>query len=573
MKETTLRTKQILAFSVIILSFLLIMTVLFLWFIQTIRQMTYDKMQAQAKYYLETYEKEISHVRGLQAEFFNSRNLAFLVNTEIKLDDYEKRNTLLSLQEKLDSIAGTSNIVQDCIFYLPDSQYKLTQSDVRKMSPSDYEKMEEYLSYGQDAVYYDGTNFCSVLRGRREGDVPYLFVMVFSTEQIKKQLDIFNTGENSGNFIYNEECDEMVEATDSQYRGMNILKQLEKDETGEYKKVQEISSDGTNFLVFVGGRGTLGFFVQYIEESSIMRFVIVSWIYLLVAVLVMIGMSIFFIAYTNRIIHKPMGELLKAFEHVKEGDLNQMIYCDQKGEFAYIYEGFNEMQSQLKQKIDEVYVQTNLAQKAQLKQLQAQINPHFLYNSFFILSRRIKREDYENAEQFAKHLGNYFQFITRNGSDDVRLSQEVAHARSYAQIQSIRFAGRLEIQFEDLPEKFNDIMVPRLILQPLLENAFNHGLENHSSDGRLRISFFNQESNLTIRVEDNVEETTDEMIDKLKHRLENSQDCIEVTGIINIHKRLQGYFNNGAGVTVARSEMGGIAVSIYITCIGEGISK
>lgn len=564
MKKTTLRTKQIVAFSVIIISFVLIMITLYLRFIQAIRETTYEKMQGQAKYYLETYETEISHVRGLQAEFFNSRNLAFLANTEITLDDYEKREILLSLQEKLDSIAGASNMVQDCIFYLPENGYKLTQSDVRKMNTLDYGEMEQYLSYSQDSVYFDGEQFYSILSGRKDNDVPYVFVMIFSTEQIQKQLGIFNTGDNSGDFIYNEEFGALIESVESNYNGNDILSKLEKDENGEFKEVQEIRDKGTNFLVFVGGNGTLGLFVQYVEESSIMRFIMVSWIYLIAALIVMIGMSVFFIAYTNRIIHKPMGELLKAFEHVKEGDLDHPIYREQEDEFAYMYEGFNEMQSQLKQKINEVYIQTNLAQKAQLKQLQAQINPHFLYNSFFTLSRRIKREDYENAEEFAKHLGNYFRFLTRNGSDDVKLSQEVSHAKSYAEIQSIRFAGRLQIEFEELPERFGDILVPRLILQPLLENSFNHGLENRVSDGILRVSFSYQESRLLICVEDNGEEATDEAIEELRKSLEDDNNTLEVTGVINIHKRLQGYFNGQAGLMVERSELGGIAVSIYI---------
>ena len=99
---------------------------------------------------------------------------------------------------------------------------------------------------------------------------------------------------------------------------------------------------------------------------------------------------------------------------MKEGNLNQHIYRNTEDEFSYVYSGFNDMEDRLKHLIDEVYIQTNLAQRAQLKQLQAQINPHFLYNSFFTLSRRIKRQDYENAEEFAKHLGNYFRYLTRS---------------------------------------------------------------------------------------------------------------------------------------------------------------
>lgn len=158
------------------------------------------------------------------------------------------------------------------------------------------------------------------------------------------------------------------------------------------------------------------------------------------------------------------------------------------------------MEDQISRLIDEVYVQTNLAQRAQLKQLQAQINPHFLYNSFFVLSRRVKRHDFENAQELAKHLGNYFQFLARNESDFVMLRQEVEHAKSYAAIQGTRFISRLSIEFGELPVECEGILVPRLILQPLLENAFEHGLENKMKDGILKVSFEEGENEIRIHV-------------------------------------------------------------------------
>ena len=112
-------------------------------------------------------------------------------------------------------------------------------------------------------------------------------------------------------------------------------------------------------------------------------------------------------------------------------------------EFGQLYDGFNRMKERIGKLIDEVYVQTSLAQRAQLKQLQAQINPHFLYNSFFILSRRIKRGDYDNAVEIAEHLGDYFRFLTRNESDYIPLRREVEHAQSYAAVQAARFVDRI----------------------------------------------------------------------------------------------------------------------------------
>ncbi|GJM75129.1 hypothetical protein HMSSN036_73450 [Paenibacillus macerans] len=104
-----------------------------------------------------------------------------------------------------------------------------------------------------------------------------------------------------------------------------------------------------------------------------------------------------------------------------------------------------------------------MAQRAELKQLQSQINPHFLYNSFFILNTMAKTGDTERIEQFTTLLGEYFEFVTRNASDLVALEQEIHHARMYAEIQELRFSRRIQVRFDTLPDELRSIPVPRLI--------------------------------------------------------------------------------------------------------------
>ena len=116
-------------------------------------------------------------------------------------------------------------------------------------------------------------------------------------------------------------------------------------------------------------------------------------------------------------------------------------------------------------------------QNIELKQLQSQINPHFLYNSFFNIYRLAKDEDYENLTCFTQYLGSYYQYITRSASDEVSLLDEYNHAKTYCNIQQMRFHNRLELKMAPLPEAFAGYRVPRLIMQPIIENAFEHGLK------------------------------------------------------------------------------------------------
>ncbi|PIB49060.1 hypothetical protein AOA60_29080, partial [Pseudomonas sp. 2822-17] len=120
----------------------------------------------------------------------------------------------------------------------------------------------------------------------------------------------------------------------------------------------------------------------------------------------------------------------------EKGGLDQPIEHSKKDEFGFLYDRYNKMMRRLKVLIDQDYKQKMMMQKAELKQLQSQINPHFLYNSFFILNSLAKIEDTERIELFTNMLGEYFRFITKNGESEVPLVDEIKHARTYTEIQS-----------------------------------------------------------------------------------------------------------------------------------------
>jgi two-component system sensor histidine kinase YesM len=217
--------------------------------------------------------------------------------------------------------------------------------------------------------------------------------------------------------------------------------------------------------------------------------------------------------------------------------------------------------------IEQVYKQRILAQRAELKQLQSQINPHFLYNSFFILNTMSRIGDYDNLERFTEQLGEYFQFVTRSAADEITLIKEVNHARVYAEIQTMRFSNRIRVEFDDLPNEFSSLVVPRLILQPIIENAFEHGLEKKLSNGLLKINFCKVSNEFCIIIEDNGEELSDEELKKMKNALNAEESKNEVTGIINIKQRIKLKFGNQSGLTVERGEMSGLKVVIHIKLV------
>ena len=276
-------------------------------------------------------------------------------------------------------------------------------------------------------------------------------------------------------------------------------------------------------------------------------------------------------AYVWHVIHKPLNKLSEAFAQTEQGDFSIRIHHTREDDFADMYHRFNKMNRRLGELIEQVYMQTIRTQRAELKQLQSQINPHFLYNNLFMLRSLAQLGDTATIELLSTDLGEYFQYVTRLGKQEVPLEAEVSHARNYAAIQDMRFSSRIKLVFPALPEELAQVVVPRLILQPLLENAYQHGLRDTSANGLLQIGYQCEDGDVLITVEDNGPVLTEEILSGLRDSL-NNPDIEETTGLINIHRRLKLRFGEKYGLTFSRGDAGGLRVTMRIPMTEGGES-
>ena len=329
-----------------------------------------------------------------------------------------------------------------------------------------------------------------------------------------------------------------------------------------------ITLDGIDYYAFVYEMPDISFqYIRLIPTADIISAASMTpLLHLLFLLLISIACIVFFVEI-YRLVHRPLVQLINAFREVEKGNFKVQIDNMNSPDFAYLYHAFNEMTKKLNQLIEKDYTQKLLLQKAELKQLQAQINPHFLYNSFFMLQRMIQTENIEDAQNIANALGLYFRYLTRNSMDHVTLAEEYEHAKNYAYIQGLRFTGRIRIDFEQLPDGFESIVVPKLILQPILENAFNYGLANKIKDGICQVCFYPSGDLLRIDIEDNGEELTDQKLRQLTQNLMKVREPgsdLEMSGILNIQRRLIIFSNTHDSLHVSRSSLGGLKVSITL---------
>lgn len=526
----------------------------------------YDRMSSQADNYLNQLDESLVQIKRQQLSSLNDWDMINITVNYDSMSGYERRLALLALRERMGFFEIGFDIVEGARVYIPGIAYVITGSSVKRMTEEDEEAVRRFGSHTGQDIYMDeaGIYLLSVHQEVKSGSnsLRQLHVVQLSLKQIEKEIGQLVFGINSGAFFMGEDNEILFHNGENRELSSAIADNLREGGDG-FQKIQEVRAGGKTYLCYMSESSQFGTFVQYTQQDIVMReiskyqkWLLVVWTCTLAAVLVIM-------LFLRKQIHRPIRTLLEAFEKVKKGDFGERIYYEGKDEFQSLYGGFNEMQEQMQGLIEGLAEQKSLTENAQLKQLQAQITPHFLYNSFFVLSRRIKREDYEGASQLAELLGDYFRFVTKNASDDIALREEVEHARCYAQIQGSRFRKRIEVQFPELPEKYADIQVPRLIVQPLLENSFGHGLEDKIADGLLRVRFAENEMRFAIVVEDNGDMVSEEAISDMNRRLQDNAEG-ETTGIVNIHRRLQIYFKGEAGLSVERSGLGGVKVSIVM---------
>lgn len=566
-------------FARLILTFLIAMIPIYFigisiynWGITTVKAEISNLKASQIAFYLDNLEKEIQRIKTQQSDCLLGDDLNRLANSQEFMDDYERGYYMLKLQQRLNAIKNSSVYIENAVAIIPSIHKNIQgagsigdfqEEDLKMLKVNDNSTLSQII-YINNELYLNAI-FPPYYASETLKPL-YAILIKFSSNEIRKALSQFNFNEGSGTLLLNPDKKFVFALS----LNTDSISHIENYVENHLKILNEGKSSiwvgNEKYLVIYKHSQFLGLTLcNFIPEeqlfNSLKKYQIWFWIF-------SISAAIFIAIFSFSIyqfIQRPLKKLIKAFKRLESGDLNFSIKHNYEDEFEYLYEHFNGMLQNLNSIIDQSYKQKIMVQHAELKQLQAQINPHFLYNSFFILYTMTRRGEYETLESFALQLGEYFQFITRNAADDVPLSKEINHARTYCDIQAMRFSNRIKVEFDELPDAYSDFKVPRLIIQPVIENAFEHGLEKKEENGLLQIKFDISDQKLCIIIEDNGDEISDPDIDEISSKINSVGDEIEATGVINIHRRIRLKFGGQSGITVSRGSIGGLKVVIEIS--------
>lgn len=243
----------------------------------------------------------------------------------------------------------------------------------------------------------------------------------------------------------------------------------------------------------------------------------------------------------NQIV-SPLNIILEHIQKLKQGDFTNRIDSDRKDEFGTVMKAFDEMTEKLAYYLQVVEEKQKNLRLAEIKNLQAQIRPHFLYNTLDLIKWNIRLGEDDRAVSILTNLGKLLR-STVDCNDYVRVEEEIDIVRRYLEIQTVHYNDQLQVEWE-IGNGIGEQIIPKLILQPIVENSVIHGLSPGRSDNRIKISCCRQDEYLIFHVIDNG-------VGIPAHRLDTIQDnklLKDSIGISNVHSRLRLFGDETCGV-------------------------
>ncbi|MGO4789100.1 sensor histidine kinase [Paenibacillus sp. 2KB_20] len=533
-----------------------------------IRSEISDSILNTTRFYIDSLDKEADRISRYLPNYVMDRDLMEVAATGEQMNSYERSYKILDIQHRLDLMKNSSPFIREAKAYIPQIERTvLSNSFETSLNAEEFEAMQpDKKLYTEPFIYWQDRLFITMQYPAGKKDPLYVVGVELSTGKMKETLGQIGNSREGQTVLFNlERGFEINSGSDLELH--DLMKQLafEKQAANMDEGYDTIHYKNKRFLtVFKYSSLWNSYMVTSIPEETILGSLEVYKTLFWWACVLAVFIVLFFTYFLIRLIYRPLIKLVRSFRRMQQNELEPILIDRRKDEFGYLYEAFNDTVKSLKTLIEENYEQQIRNQRSELKRLQSQINPHFLYNCFFVLCRLIKSDSQkEKAYQFCLYIGQYFQFITRQHDDDIPLEMELEHSRTYVEMQSICYGDRIQVLFD---VEAQPIKVPRLILQPIIENAYKHALGNMLGTGELWVHSKLRHDAFYIYVEDNGEFMTDEEIEALGKRLRYSTNQMEeTTGLLNVHRRIRLRYGEEFGITVSRSELGGLQAIIKLS--------
>lgn len=309
------------------------------------------------------------------------------------------------------------------------------------------------------------------------------------------------------------------------------------------------------------GWRTVGVFSMDEVMSSVNTIVYILFTCVIISLVLVVIVSFKF----SRTLTNPIFKLKRLMKQAESGDLTVRFNFQHNDEIGELGQSFNHMIARIDQLIQMVYVEQENKRTAEMKSLQEQIKPHFLYNTLDTISWMARDYDAEDIVRLVDALTNMFRIGLSHGKDIITVKEEITHVSNYLYIQKIRYKDKLNYVIH-VDESLYAIEVPKLILQPLVENAIYHGVKAKRGGGTITITGVPEGENLVFTVQDDGAGMLQEKVEELNRRMSERSvlDEQKSFGLFYIRERIQLCYGTGYGVHVESALGEGTRVTITL---------
>ena len=290
-------------------------------------------------------------------------------------------------------------------------------------------------------------------------------------------------------------------------------------------------------------------------------------IYMLTAIVLVLIAMILSIFISKSITH-PIQKLRDSMKRVQEGDFTAAdLPVPYENEIGSLTQSFNVMTHKIEDLMEQNVHEQEQKRKSELKALQSQINPHFLYNTLDSIIWMAEGKKYEDVVLMTASLARLLRQSISNEDETVSIGQEIQYAKSYLTIQKMRYKDKLEFEI-DVDPSVNMIPIVKLVLQPIIENAIYHGLKYKESKGMILVKGYRQGDNAVLEVKDDGVGMDEETLSHIfeKHKVNYHSNGV---GVYNVQKRLVLYYGKDYGLHYQSKKGEGTTDTVVIPAVGE----
>jgi two-component system sensor histidine kinase YesM len=291
--------------------------------------------------------------------------------------------------------------------------------------------------------------------------------------------------------------------------------------------------------------------------ANMIRFSVIAFALILM-------LCLFLSYYIPLSITRPIRRLTQVTDQVAKGDLT--VRSDVTGglEARVLSDSMNTMIDKINELLEQVKTEQVRLRKAEFELLQSQINPHFLYNTLDAIVWLAEAGEQKKVVSMVGSLSDFFRISLNQGQDILDVREELQHVRSYLEIQQMRYQDILQYEI-CVPEELYSSRIPKITLQPLVENALYHGIKNKRGKGMIRIDGEMEDSDCILRITDNGRGMTPERLGQVREGIRNRNACeTEIYGLYNVNERIRLNFGEKYGITITSTYGEGTCVTVRL---------